>query len=87
MKKVCSELIIYTNNSVIQELLMQLLNDANEDVQKIQESLNAVVIQKKIAEETTVDVAEIIDISDHQKLVQTVSEKLNLYMNIKNLTL
>ncbi len=85
IKKVQSELAIQTNNSIIKELLIMLLNAINENVHKIQDSSEAYALQEKLVNDISTNMLDHESDEDlRQVLTQTVAEISNLHMNMKN---
>ncbi len=85
IKKVQSELAIQTNNSIIKELLIMLLNAINENVHKIQDSSEAYALQEKLVNDILTNMLDHESDEDlRQVLTQTVVEISNLHMNMKN---
>jgi len=83
MKKMKAELAMRVNDSIIQQLLIQLLNSVNSDVQQIQQTLKAQIIKVKAHKEVSLQNVIAEELND-QLLTQTVHDSLNLHMNIKN---
>lgn len=85
MEKIRSELATRAKNPVVKELLVMLLNQANEDVRKFQESPKGIALKQRVAEEESGQVIgpELAE-EKGQLLAQTVAEQPDLHMDMKD---
>ncbi len=85
MEKVRSELAIRAKDPVVEELLVMLLNQANEDVHKFQESPKGIALKQRVAEEESGQViGPELAKEKGQLLAQTVAEQPDLHMDMKD---